>query len=207
MVNQLCTEVVGFVMHHLADAVPSEASTLWFLVISSSVQLACCLAVRMAVPISVVLGLPTEQESIADVGALVCSNLRITDGLSPIPRHAVFENFAEGCPVDCSCVPEKAEGEQESEEEVEEVGGTPENPVYGTPKQSRGPGKKGGRTRKGDENRASGSQSKGKGNKKAQASPPDESAAAGTDSQSSASKKAKIGFQAWNDQFNGSKRN
>ena len=64
MVNQLCTEVVGFVMHHVADAVPSETSTLWFLVISSSVQLACSLAVRMPVPISVVLGLPTEQESI-----------------------------------------------------------------------------------------------------------------------------------------------
>ena len=57
------------------------------------------------------------------------------------------------------------------------------------------------------ENRASGSQSKGKGNKKARASPPDESAAAGTDSQSSASKKAKIGFQAWKDRFNGSKKN
>ena len=110
MVNQLCTEVVGFIVHHLADAVPSEASTLWFLVISSSAQLACSLAVRMPVPISVVLGLPTEQESIADVGAVVCSNLRIADGLSPIPCSAVFENFADGCPVDCSCVPEKAEG-------------------------------------------------------------------------------------------------
>ena len=85
MVNQLCTEVVGFIMHHLADAIPYEASTLWFLVISSSVQLACSLAVRVPVPISVVLGLPTEQKSIADVGALVCSNLRIADGPSPIP--------------------------------------------------------------------------------------------------------------------------
>ena len=66
-------------MHHLADAVPTEASTLWFLVISSSVQLACSLAVGMPVPISVVLGLPTEQESMADVGAQVCSNLRIAD--------------------------------------------------------------------------------------------------------------------------------
>ena len=207
MVNQLCTEVVAFIMHHLADAVPSEASTLWFPVITSSVQLACSLAVRMPVPISVVLGLPTEQESIADVGALVCSNLRIADGLSPIPWNAVFENFADGCPVDCSFVPQKAEGEQESEEEVEEMGATPENAVYGTPKQSRGPSKKGGRTRKGDKNRASGSQSKGKGNKKAQASPPDKSAAAGTDSQSSASKKAKIGFRAWKDRFNGSKKN
>ena len=81
--------------------------------------------------------------------------------------------------MDCSSVPEKAEGEQESEEEVEEVGATLENAVYGAPKQSRGPGKKGGRTRKGDENKASSSQSKGKGNKKAQASPPDESAAVG----------------------------
>ena len=59
--EQLCTKVVGFVMHHLADAVPSEASTLWFLVISSSVQLAYSLAVRMPVPISVVLGLPTKN--------------------------------------------------------------------------------------------------------------------------------------------------
>ena len=165
------------------------------------------MAVRIPVPISVFLGLPTEQESIADVGALVCSNLRFADGLSPIPWNAVFENFADGCSVDCSCVPEKAVGEQESEEEVEEVGATPENAVYGTPKQSRGPGKKDGRTRKGDENRASGSQSKGKGNKKAQASPPDEYAAAGTDSQSSASKKANIGFQARKYRFNGSKKN
>ena len=109
--------------------------------------------------------------------------------------------------MDCSCVPEKAKGEQESEEEVKEVGATPENAVYGTPKQSRGPGKKGGRTRKRDENRASGSQSKGKGNKKAQASPVTEAAAAATDSRSSASKKAKIGFQAWKDRFNGSKKN
>ena len=75
MVNQLSTEVFGFVMHHLADAVPPEASTLWFLVISSSVQLACSLAMRMPLPIGVVLGLPTEQESIANVGALVCINL------------------------------------------------------------------------------------------------------------------------------------
>ena len=93
--------------------------------ISSSVQLAYSLAVRMRVPISVALGLPTEEEPIADVGALVCSNLCIADGLSPIPWNALFENFAEACPVDCSRVPEKAEGEQESEEEVEEVGATP----------------------------------------------------------------------------------
>ena len=135
MVNQLCSEVVGFIMHPLADAVPSEASTLWFLVISSSVQVACSLVVRMPVPISVGLGLPTGQESIADVCALICSNLRIGDGLSPIAWNAVFKNFADGCPVDCSCVPEKAEGEQKSEEEVEEVGATPENAVYGTQKQ------------------------------------------------------------------------
>ena len=96
-------------MHYLADAVPSEATTLWFLVITGSVQLACSLALRMPVPISVVLGLPMEQESIADVGALVCSNLRIADGLTPIPWNAVFENFAEGCPVDGSFVPEKVE--------------------------------------------------------------------------------------------------
>ena len=194
-------------MHHLADAVPSEATTLWFLVISGSVQLACSLAVRMPVPINVVLGLPTEQESIADVGALVCSNLRIADGLSPIPWNAVFENFAEGCPVDCSCVPKKAEGEQESHDEVEDVGATPDNAVYRTPKQARGTGKRGGRTRKGDENKASSSQTKGKGNKKAQASPPDELAAAASDSQSSVSKRATIGFQAWKDRLDGSKKN
>ena len=194
-------------MHHLADAVPSEATTLWFLVMSGSVQLAYSLAVRMLVPVNVVFGLPTEQESIADVGALVCSNLRIADGLRPIPWNAVFQYFAEGCRVDCSCVPEKAEGEQEFEDEVEEVGATPENAVYGTPKQSRGPGKKVGRTRKGDENKGSSSQTKGKGNKKAQSSPPDEPAAAGNDSQSSASRKAKIGFHAWKDRFNGSKKN
>ena len=41
----------------------------------------------------------------------------------------MFENFAEGCPVDCSCVRGKGEGEQESEEEVEEVGATPKNAV------------------------------------------------------------------------------
>ena len=142
MVSQLCTEAVGFVMHQLVDAVPSKATTLWFLVISGSVQLACSLAVRMPVPISVVLGLPTEQESIAEVSALVCSNLRIVDGLSPIPWIAVFENFAEGCPVDCNCVPEKAEGEQESEDEVEDVGATPDNAVYCIPKEAQGPGKK-----------------------------------------------------------------
>ena len=99
--------------------------------------------------------------------------------------------------MDCSCVREKAEVEQESEEEVEEVDGTLENVVYSTTKQSRVPGKKGRRTRRGDENRASG----------AQASPPDDSAAAGTDSQLSASKKAKFGSQAWKDRFNGSKKN
>ena len=109
--------------------------------------------------------------------------------------------------MDCSCVLEKAEGDQESQEEVEEVGATPENAVYGTPKQSSGRGKKGGRTRKGDENKPSSSQSKGKGAKKAQASPPDELAAAGTLAQSCASKKAKIGFQAWKERFNGSKKN
>ena len=109
--------------------------------------------------------------------------------------------------MDCSCVPDKAEGEQESEDEVEEVGANPQNAVYGTPKQSRAPSKKGGGTRKGDANKASSSQTKGQGNKKAGASPPDKRAAAGTDSQSSASKKAKIGFQAWEDRFNSSKNN
>ena len=90
---------------------------------------------------------------------------------------------------------------------MEDVGATPDNAAYCTPKQARGPGKKGGRTWKGDENKASSSQTKGKGNKKAEASPPYEPAAAGSDSQSSASKRAKIGFRAWKDRFNGSKKN
>ena len=144
---------------------------------------------------------------IADIGAVICSNLRIADGLSPIPWNAAFENFAEGCPVDCRCVPEMGEGEQESEDEVEDVDATQDNAVYCTPKQARGPGKKGGRTRKGDENKASSSKTKGKGNKKAHASPPDEPVVAGSDSQSSPSKRAKIGFQAWKDRFNSSKKN
>ena len=207
MVNQLCTEVVGFVMHHLANVVPSEATARWVFVISGSVQPACSLALCMPVPISVVLGLFTEQESIADVGALICSNLRIVDGLSPFPRNGAFENFAQGCHVDRNCVPKKVEGEQESEDEVEDVDANQDNAVYCTPKQARGPSKKGGRTRKGDENKASSSKTKGKGNKKPQASPPDELAAAGSDSQSSASKRAKIGFQAWKDRFNSSKKN
>ena len=130
MMNKLCTEVVGFVMHPLVDALPSEATTLWFLVISGSVQLAFSLAVCMPVPISVVLCLPPEQESIAAVGALVCSNLRIAHGLSPIPWNAVFENFTEGCPVQCSCVPEKAEGEHESEDEVEDVGSDSQSSAF-----------------------------------------------------------------------------
>ena len=121
-------------MHHLAHVVPLETSTLWFSVISGSVQLACNLAVRMRVPISVVLGLPTEHESVADVGALVCSNLRIADGLNPISWSGVFENFEHGYLVDCSCVPEKADSEQVSDEEVEMVGSTPEDAVYGTTK-------------------------------------------------------------------------
>ena len=51
MVLQICMEVVGFIMHHVANAVPTEASALWFLVISSCVQLACSLLVQMPVPI------------------------------------------------------------------------------------------------------------------------------------------------------------
>ena len=44
LVDQLCPEIVGFILHHLADAIPTEPSTLWFLVISSCVQLACSVA-------------------------------------------------------------------------------------------------------------------------------------------------------------------
>ena len=134
MVHQLCTEVVGFIVHILADAVTTEASTLWFLVTCSSVQLACSLAVRMHVPIRVVLGLLIEQQSVADVGAQVCSGLRIADGLNPILWSIVFDNFGNGYPVDCICVPEKAEAEQKSDEDVEMVGSTPEDAMYGTPK-------------------------------------------------------------------------
>ena len=49
--------------------------------------------------------------------------------------------------MDCTYVPQKAEGEQECEDEVEDVGATPDNAVYCTPQQARGPAKKGGRTR------------------------------------------------------------
>ena len=47
MVVQIGTEVVGFFMNDLTDAVLKEASTRWFVVISTFVQLACSLAVRM----------------------------------------------------------------------------------------------------------------------------------------------------------------
>ena len=70
------------------------------LVINSYVQLACSLVVQMPVPISVVLGLPTEQESVAGAGAQVRSNLRIAGGLNPISWSVVFENCENGYHVD-----------------------------------------------------------------------------------------------------------
>ena len=142
MVQRLCTKVVGFIMHHLADAIPSEASTLWFLVINDFVQSACSLAVRMAM--SVGLGLPTEHELVVGVGAVVRSNLRIADGLNPISWSRVFENFEHGCPMGRNCVPERAETKQESDEEVKMVGGTPKDTMYCTPKHATPPRKKGG---------------------------------------------------------------
>ena len=124
---------MGFILHHLAVAGPTEASTLSFLVITISIQLACSLAVRMLVSISVVLGLPTNQVSVADVDAQVCKNLWIADGLNPISWSRVFENFENGYPLDYSFVLEKAEAEQESDKELEMVGATLEGAGYGTP--------------------------------------------------------------------------
>ena len=103
MVHQLCTEIVGFIMYHLGDAVPSKAGTLWFLVIRGSPQLVCSLAVQMLVHISVILGLPNEHGSVANVGVLGCSNLRIADWLYPLSWYEVFENVEHGCPLHCSC--------------------------------------------------------------------------------------------------------
>ena len=86
----------------------------------------------MPVPIIVVLVLPTQQESMAHVGAQVWSTLRINDGLNPISR--VFDNFGNGYPVDCTYALEKAQAEQESNDDVELVGSTPKDVVYRTPK-------------------------------------------------------------------------
>ena len=146
---------------------PTEASNVWFLVIIKSVHVACSLAVRMPLPISVVLGLPTKPESVAKVGAQMCSNLPIADGLNPILWYGVFESFENGYPMDCSYVPEKVETEHESDEELEMVGAIPEDAAYGTSKQSAPPHKKGGHTPREDTSKASQSQSNGKGNKKA----------------------------------------
>ena len=142
----------------LADAIPSEASTLWFLVISSFVQLACGLAVRMLVPMSVGLGLLTKQELVEDVGVQVCNNLRIAKGLNPVSWLGVLENFENGYSVECSCVPEKAE--QQFDDELEMVGSTPQDVAYGTRKQATAPRKKVGHIFKGDIGKASQSWSK-----------------------------------------------
>ena len=88
----------------------------------------------MPVPISVILGLPSEQESVANGGAQVCNNLRIVDGLNPVFWSAVFQNVHNGYHADSSHVLEKAAADQASDEELEMVGSTPEDVVYGTPK-------------------------------------------------------------------------
>ena len=142
-------------MHHLADAVPTEVSPPWFLVIGSSVELVYSLAVRMRVPIGVILGFPTDQESVEDVGAQLSSNLRIVHGLNPICWPGVFENFENGHPVGCSRVPENAEAEQESNKELDMVGFTLEDALYGTPRQATPCRKKGAHTPKGGTCRAS----------------------------------------------------
>ena len=191
MVKQLYAEAICFLMHHVADAEPSEASTLWILVITSSVQLACSLAVQMLVPIC--------------VSAMICSNLRSADGLNPIFGSAVFENCEHGYPADCSCVPEKEEAGQEFDEEVEMVGGTLEDAVYGSPKRVATLRKKSGRTSKEDTSKATQFQSKG--NTKAKPSGITDPEAATFPFETHASKKAEIGFQAWKDDFNGTKKN
>ena len=79
MVQTICMEILGFIMHHLADTLPTEASRMWFQVTNGSPQLACSVGVRMPVLITVVMVL---QDGLVGVGALVCSILRITDGLT-----------------------------------------------------------------------------------------------------------------------------
>ena len=137
----------------------------------------------------------------ADVGAQGCSNLWIADGLNPISWSGVFENFENGYPVDCSCVPEKAETEHESDEELEMVWSTPEDTVYGTAKQPAPPRKKGGCTPKGDTSKTSQPQSKGKGHKKAELVADADPEAVTSSVETPTSKKAKIGSQAWKDLF------
>ena len=143
----------------------------------------------------------------ADVGAQVCSNLRIADALNPISWSGAFENFENGYVVDSSCVPDKAKAEQESDEELELVAFTSEDDVYGTPKQPTPPLKKGVSTPKTDTGKASQLKSKGKGNKKAKAEADADREAATSFAATPASKKAKIRFPAWKDRFNGTKKN
>ena len=40
MVQTICTEVAGFIIHHLSYAAPMEANTLWILVINGSPKMA-----------------------------------------------------------------------------------------------------------------------------------------------------------------------
>ena len=154
-------------MHHLANAISSGASTLWFLVISGSVQPACKLEVPMPLPISVVLCWPTQRESVVANNSLVRTHLWIANGLNPIPWSRVSQNFEHVYHKDSKCVPEKAEAEPGPTRRSKKWGGAPEDTVYVTPKHVAPPRKNGGRTPKGDTSKVSESQSKGKGNKKA----------------------------------------
>ena len=118
-------------MHHLADEVPMEASTLCLLVIDSSVNVARSLAMRRPMAISVVLGLPTMQEPVASVGGQVCSSLRIAEGVNPISWSGFLENFGNGYLVERSRVPEKADAQHESDEELETVGSVSKDTMAG----------------------------------------------------------------------------
>ena len=84
------------------------------------------------------------------------------------------------------------------------VGFTPNDAVYGPPKQATPPRKKGGRTPREDIGKAS--QSKGKGNKKTQPAADADPAAVTSSAETPASKQANIGFQAWKDRFKALKR-
>ena len=93
----------------------------------------------MVTPMSVARALPNGHEWVANIGAHGCSNLRIAHGLRPSCWLGIFENFENGNPMEC--VHEKAEVEQESDEELEMVGSTLGDVVYGTPKLA-GPARK-----------------------------------------------------------------
>ena len=64
----------------------------------------------MLVPICVVLGLLTDQNALAEAGALASGNRWITDGLSD-GWNTVCQVFHHGDLVDCICVRDKVEDE------------------------------------------------------------------------------------------------